>query len=437
MFFFLFLLFFLNSFFLIHWSYFVLFLMLMTPFLFFMNFSNFFMSKYMYICLDLYSFQMLILTILIVCFCLISSIKILKSPTSEFFKLNFFFLTFLIMLYFSLNTFFFFFFFFESTLLPTLYIILGWGNNIERVQSGLYLFFYTLFGSMPMMMGIFYLASLNKTLCFNFMEMNSFFFLLNLVFVFSFLIKMPMFLFHSWLPKAHVEAPVSGSMILAGVLLKMGGYGIYRVIYIFKFFQLFNSLWIYISVWGGILTSLICIRQVDLKCLVAYSSVSHMAMVIMGFFVFSKLSMMSCFMLMVAHGLCSSGLFYLINVVYERSGSRSLFLNKGLMSVFPSLSMWWFILCSFNMASPPSLNLMSEIFLICSSFSWSFMLISFMMILCFLSAVYNLFLFTSCNHGKLNSNLNYFNSCYLSEFFNLFLHILPVFLMFLKLELYF
>lgn len=409
----------------------------MIPFLLFINFSNVFIRKNIYICLDLYSFQMLILTIIIVCFCLISRIKILKRSTREFFKLNFFFLTFSLIIFFSLNTFFFFFFFFESTLLPTLYIILGWGNNIERVQSGLYLFFYTLFGSIPIIIGIFYLASLNKTLCFNFIEINSFFFLLNFVFVFSFLIKMPIFFVHSWLPKAHVEAPVSGSMILAGVLLKIGGYGIYRVIYIFKFFQLFNSLWIYIRVWGGILTRLICIRQVDLKCLVAYSSVSHIAIVIIGFFVFSKLRIISCFMLIVAHGLCSSGLFYLINIVYERSGSRRLFLNKGLISVFPSLRIWWFILCSFNMASPPSLNLIREIFLICSSFSWRFILVSFIIILCFLRAVYNLFLFTSCNHGYLNSNLNYFNSCYLLEFFNLFLHIFPVFLIFLKLELYF
>nr|WKW89313.1 NADH dehydrogenase subunit 4 [Scirtothrips hansoni] len=420
-----------------HWSNFLLLFFILVPFMFLINFSSIFMSKNLYFSIDFYSFQMLILTLLIIFFCLLSSLKIFKGLTSNFFFLNFFFLSFFLFLFFMLNSFMLFFFFFESSLLPTLYIILGWGNNIERIQSGLYLFFYTLFGSMPMMMGIFYLKSVNLSLAFNFLELNSFFFLLNMVFVFSFLIKMPMFFVHSWLPKAHVEAPVSGSMILAGVLLKMGGYGIFRLIYIFKFFQNFNSVWIYVSIWGGLLSSLICFRQVDLKCLVAFSSVSHMSMVIMGFFVFSKLGIMSCFMLMVAHGLCSSGLFYLINVVYERSGTRSLFLNKGLMSVFPSLSMWWFILCSFNMASPPSLNLLSEIFIISSSFSWSFALISMLMMVCFLSAMYNLFLFTSCNHGYINSNLNFLNSCYIVEFLNLFMHLFPVLLMFLKLDLYF
>lgn len=140
------------------------------------------------------------------------------------------------------NNLLFFFFFFESTLVPTLFIIIGWGYKIERLKSGLYLFFYTLLGSLPMLTIIFFLRDINNSLTFEFLESNIETFLIYLISIFAFLIKMPIFLVHSWLPKAHVEAPVSGSIILAGVLLKLGGYGIFRLRFLYKYFIQFNSI---------------------------------------------------------------------------------------------------------------------------------------------------------------------------------------------------
>uniref|UniRef100_UPI0030DF9EDA NADH dehydrogenase subunit 4 n=1 Tax=Ernothrips longitudinalis TaxID=3045428 RepID=UPI0030DF9EDA len=407
------------------------------PMLYFFNFGLYFFSKNSFVCLDYFSFLMLVLTFWIVFLSVISSLKFKYSLFSNYFVIVFFSLFFFLCLFFVVNNFFFFFFFFESSLIPTLFIIIGWGNKVERIKSGYYLFFYTLFGSMPLMLSFFFLKKFNFTLNMYMFEVNTIFNLVYFFMIISFLVKMPMFLVHSWLPKAHVEAPLSGSMILAGVLLKMGGYGMYRFFFIYKNFLTFNLVWIYISIWGGVLSSLICLRQVDLKSIIAFSSVSHMSLVVMGILIFSVSSVVGSLMLMVAHGLCSSGMFFLANVLYERSGTRSIFLNKGLMSMFPSLSIWWFVFCSFNMACPPSLNLISEIFLFNGVISWSFILVFFLMFLSFLGGVYNLFLFSFCNHGSIYSSVFFFNSCYIIEYYILYLHIFPIMFFFLKLDFFY
>nr|UEP15866.1 NADH dehydrogenase subunit 4 [Thrips setosus] len=412
-------------------------MLLFYPFIHFLNFSLTFLSKNFFICFDFFSFLMIILTFWIIFLSIISSLKILGSSSSKLFMMFFLLLFSFLFMFFIVSNLMMFFFFFESTLIPTLFIIVGWGNKVERMKSGYYLFFYTLFGSMPMLVSIFFLKKVNFSLVFFFFEINFFYYMVYFFLIFSLLIKMPMFLVHSWLPKAHVEAPLSGSMVLAGVLLKMGGYGIYRFLNLYKGFLNLNLIWIYISLWGGILSSMICLRQVDLKSIIAFSSVSHMSLVIMGLLTFSSSSLIGSLMLMVAHGLCSSGLFFLANVLYERSGSRSIFLNKGLMSMFPSLSIWWFIFCSFNMACPPSLNLVSEIFLMNGLVSWSFSFVVFLMILSFLGGVYNLFLFSFCNHGSLYSSIFFFNSCYLIEYYILYMHFFPIFFFFLKLDFFY
>uniref|UniRef100_UPI0030E2FB2B NADH dehydrogenase subunit 4 n=1 Tax=Stenchaetothrips bicolor TaxID=3118775 RepID=UPI0030E2FB2B len=421
----------------LEWGLILSFMLIFYPFFHFLNFNLNFLAKNTFVCLDFFSFLMIILTFWIVFLSIFSSLKILNSSSSNLFLAFFFLLFFFLFMFFIVSNFLFFFFFFESTLIPTLFIIVGWGNKVERIKSGYYLFFYTLFGSMPMLLSIFFLKKTNFSLTFSFFVIEKSYFLVYLFLIISLLIKMPMFLVHSWLPKAHVEAPLSGSMILAGVLLKMGGYGLYRFTFLFKSFLGLNSIWIYISLWGGILSSFICLRQVDLKSIIAFSSVSHMSLVIMGVLVFSSSSLIGSLMLMVAHGLCSSGLFFLANVLYERSGSRSIFLNKGLMSMFPSLSIWWFIFCSFNMACPPSLNLISEIFLMNGLVSWSFVFVFFLMFLSFLGGVYNLFLFSFCNHGSLYSSIFFFNSCYLIEYYILYLHFFPIFFFFLKLDFFY
>nr|ANJ70665.1 NADH dehydrogenase subunit 4 [Stenus boops] len=386
---------------------------------------------------DLLSFIMVILTIWICLLMILSSSKIYNYQyNSKLFLLTLLILMISLILTFISMNLFVFYLFFEMSLIPTMMLIMGWGYQPERLQASIYLFFYTMFASLPLLVSIFYLFTENMLMIF-FMIENIDSLLIYIMVNLVFFIKMPMYMFHLWLPKAHVEAPVSGSMILAGIMLKLGSYGMMRLIFVFSNISYkINYFILSFSLIGGVIVSLICLVQYDIKSLIAYSSVAHMSMVLSSIISMKCISLYGALIMMVAHGLCSSGLFCLANIVYERFQSRSLFILKGLINVMPSMSMWWFLLCSSNMAAPPSLNLLSEIMMLSGILSWSKFLILMLMLLSFFSAAYSLFLYSYSQHGKISLSFSY-SVGMINEFLLLLLHWIPLNILILKVDIFY
>nr|YP_010478289.1 NADH dehydrogenase subunit 4 [Nesophrosyne sp. 29 GMB-2012]UVI59733.1 NADH dehydrogenase subunit 4 [Nesophrosyne sp. 29 GMB-2012] len=373
--------------------------------------------------LDVYSYYLICLSFMIGSLMFISMIGCYSVSMFSF--LNFL-LTISLLINFSSLNFLYMYISFEFVLVPLMVLILGWGYQPERLMSGMYLFFYTAFASLPLLILILYMNYTYNSLFFDYLILESKMFVVHLILVLVFMVKFPMYLMHYWLPKAHVQAPVSGSMILAGLMLKIGGYGLIRVMMIYEYlFIEYSYIWFTFSVVGSFLVGLICLVQGDMKCLIAYSSVSHMGMVIMGMMTMSFWGFLGSYLLMLGHGFCSSGLFYMANMLYTRTLSRSFYLNKGLMTYIPSSSLVWFLLCSFNMSCPPSLNFISEFMILISIMSfWSYSLYWFALI-SFMCACFSYYLYSYSFHGVYH-NMYSFSMITVMEYLCVFMHLIPL-----------
>ena len=396
--------------------------------------------SYSFFCSDVLGWFIIFLTFWIIILILLSSHG--YKITNYFFqKFCFVLIIILLLLFFTFSSrdLLSFYIFFEGSLIPIYLLIVGWGYQPERLQAGIYLLLYTIFASLPLLISIFFVGNIIGGFRFSLLTIRlempfwvRFWFFFS---IFAFLVKLPTFYVHLWLPKAHVEAPVAGSIILAGVLLKLGCYGIMRFI---GFFQghvaLVRSLLVSLGLLGGLAVSFICLRQVDLKALIAYSSVSHIGLALGGLGRWGLWGYSSCLYTCVAHGLCSSGLFFLSGVIFERRRSRRLIINKGILELIPRMAFWWFIYCIGNMAAPVVLNLVGELGLLGRILRFRFYSLILLIFFSFIGACYSLYLFSSIQHGLYYSGFRSLSDGSIREYVILFLHFFPLFFLILEVD---
>ncbi len=308
--------------------------------------------------------------------------------------------------------------FWELMLIPMYFLIGIWGGE-NRIYATIKFVLYTMFGSLLMLVAIFVLyfesakqfgsPSTDLLLLYKLELPFNFQLWMFLAFTLSFAIKVPLFPFHTWLPDAHVEAPTAGSVILAGVLLKMGGYGLLRYsLPLFPDATLYMAPYILIiAVFGGIIYgALVAMVQPDMKKLVAYSSVSHMGFIVLGIFVLNQQGMQGALIQMVNHGISTGALFILVGFIYERRHTRMISDYGGLAKVMPFYATTFLIVALSSLALPGLNGFVGEFLILVGSFKYSIILTVFAALGVILAAVYLLWMYQRVMFGKITDDKN-------------------------------
>nr|BCR02913.1 NADH dehydrogenase subunit 4 [Riccardoella tokyoensis] len=370
---------------------------------FFFQSPNYISTNFIF---DSLSFFLLFLTFIMGIYMLLSSFNYKYSMNNySWYLITIMVLLFFICLSFLVNSFFYFYLLFEFSIIPMFFLISGWGYSMYRFEAGMYMLMYTLISSLPFLYYLLYFScySLNfiymHLLFFNSLYMGNIWWGL---FLLVFLVKLPIYFLHLWLPKAHVDAPLVGSMVLAGVLLKLGAYGILKMMLLnhLDFFFIGNYL-ISISFIGSMLVSFLCMRQVDMKSLIAYSSIVHMGLIVLSIYSNSYLSLLGAIFMLISHGICSSCMFYALNIFYISFNSRSLLMMRGGLIMSPIITYWWLLISISNMGFPPFWGFISELLIIIGSMSLNLSILIFMGMLLMFSGMYSIFFFVIFNHGKM------------------------------------
>jgi len=358
--------------------------------------------------IDGISLFFLILTTLLIPLCLLASWDSIQTDLKKYF------LSFLIMEFFLIGVFcildlLLFYIFFESVLIP-MYLIVGiWGSRERKIRAAYFFFLYTLVGSVLMLLSILYIYyqvgttdyEVLLTFIFSPFEQK----LIWLSFFMSFATKVPMVPVHLWLPEAHVEAPTAGSVILAGVLLKLGTYGFLRFSFpllpeaCFYFTPFVYSL----SAIGVVYASFTAIRQTDFKRIIAYTSVAHMNLVMVGLFSFNVIGIEGAILQSLSHGFVASALFLIIGVVYDRHHTRMVKYYGGLVHTMPLYVSIFLFFTMANIGLPGTGSFVGEFLILIGSFKTNTIIATISATGMIIGGCYSLFLFNRICYGNLKT----------------------------------
>ncbi len=314
--------------------------------------------------IDGIALMLIVLSVFLMPICILASWESIEKRVPEYMA------AFLLMEAFMIGVFaaqdmFLFYIFFEAGLIP-MYLIIGIWGGADRIKASYKFFLYTLVGSLVMLVAMLWMAreagtsDIPTLLQYNFpVEAQTW---LWLAFFASFAVKMPMWPVHTWLPDAHVQAPTAGSVILAGVLLKMGGYGFIR--FSLPMFPEASAALVWVvfgmSMVAVVYTSLVALVQTDMKKLIAYSSVAHMAFVTIGLFAFNRQGIEGALIVMLAHGLVSGALFLCVGVIYDRLHTREIARYGGLSNNMPYYALFFLFFTMASVGLPGLANFVGE-----------------------------------------------------------------------------
>jgi NADH-quinone oxidoreductase subunit M len=356
--------------------------------------------------IDGIALMLIVLTVFLMPICIGASWDAIQKRVGEYMA-AFLFMEVLMIGVFTAQDLFLFYIFFEAGLIP-MYLIIGIWGGAERIYASYKFFLYTLLGSVLMLIAMLWMVreagstSIPVLMAYDFDPGVQTW--LWLAFFASFAVKMPMWPVHTWLPDAHVQAPTAGSVILAGVLLKMGGYGFIR--FSLPMFPEASAelAWLVfgLSMVAVVYTSLVALVQSDMKKLIAYSSVAHMAIVTAGLFAFNTQGIEGAMMVMLGHGLVSGALFLCVGVIYDRLHTREIARYGGLANNMPKYALLFMVFTMASVGLPGTSNFVGELLSLVGVYQAS----SWVALICttgiILGAAYMLYLYRRVIYGPLD-----------------------------------
>ena len=359
--------------------------------------------------IDNLSISFIVLTTFLIPVTLIIGLVNIKYYLKEY-LICFFIIELLLINFFLVTNLLLFYIYFEAILIPMFLIIIIWGSRKRKIHASYMFFFFTLVGSLFMLMGILwlylYIGELNIQILQYIILSKEQQLVLWFLFFIAFAVKVPIYPVHTWLPEAHVEAPTGGSIILAGVLLKLGLYGILRILLtLFPIANIYYSpLVMTLSFISIIFISIIILQQIDLKKIIAYSSVAHMNFAVLGLFSNNIYGIEGSIYTMLSHGLISSMLFFCIGVLYDRYGERNILYYSSITQIMPLFSFFFFIAMIANMGIPGMSSFVGEFLLLLSLSYKSIILLLIISLSLFLTTVYCIWLYNRISFGIFKHN---------------------------------